>query len=74
MPLGADASVVRMFWKDPAGPQAFVGAEYDEDGQITPYFTPRLKILTLKGSRSGRSEDTESRPGKRRLNTGRRFR
>jgi hypothetical protein len=32
-------AVVRIVWKEPAGPQAFVGAEYDEDGQITPYFT-----------------------------------
>lgn len=36
---GADGTVVRIVWKDPAGPQAFVGAEYDEDGQMTPYFT-----------------------------------
>ena len=39
-----DGSVVRIVWKDSAGSDGFLGVEYDEDGQMTPYFTPRLEV------------------------------
>lgn len=39
-----DGTVVRIVWKDAAAPESFVGVEYGEDAQMTPYFTPRLEV------------------------------
>jgi hypothetical protein len=37
-----DGTVVRVLWRDTGAPDSFLGVEYGEDGQMTPYFTPRL--------------------------------